>query len=118
MVYYDRVLSQLVFRPHGRIDGWMELKMGEFYNKDVDNGEVCIKLMETSGSKTGLIVRGIEVRPKKGPVARSCAHPPLVSINLSPTRHLERPKSKYSDRLIACFVSPSDEVDKREEKIG
>jgi hypothetical protein len=53
--------------PQERSDGWMELEMGQFYNKDGDDGEVCIRLMETTTYKRGLVVKGIEIRPKTGP---------------------------------------------------
>nr|CAB3448297.1 unnamed protein product [Digitaria exilis] len=49
-----------------RADGWMEVEMGEFQNDEGEDGEVSIKLMETSATvKSGLIVQGIEIRPKK-----------------------------------------------------
>ena len=52
--------------PKERTDGWMELEMGVFYNKEGDDGEVRFSLLQTSGtSKEGLIVQGIEIRPKK-----------------------------------------------------
>ena len=51
----------------GRADGWMELEMGEFQNYEGEDGEVSISLMETSATiKIGLVVQGIEIRPKKG----------------------------------------------------
>lgn len=42
--------------------------MGQFCNKDGDDGEVHISLMETKRGtvKRGLIVQGIEIRPKRG----------------------------------------------------
>lgn len=52
--------------PQERTDGWMELEMGVFYNKDGDDGEVRFSLLQTEGTwKEGLIVQGIEIRPKK-----------------------------------------------------
>ncbi|XP_072973186.1 uncharacterized protein [Typha angustifolia] len=53
--------------PQKRDDGWMEMEMGEFYNEEGDDGEVEMSLMEIKGGhwKTGLILQGIEVRPKK-----------------------------------------------------
>jgi hypothetical protein len=40
--------------------------MGVFYNKEGADGEVRFSLLQTSGtSKEGLIVQGIEIRPKK-----------------------------------------------------
>ncbi|KAF0933424.1 hypothetical protein E2562_018528 [Oryza meyeriana var. granulata] len=57
--------------PQERADGWMELELGEFYNEEGSNegDEVCFSLVEPKGdkwlSKGGLIVQGIEIRPKK-----------------------------------------------------
>ncbi|XP_021282280.1 F-box protein PP2-B15-like [Herrania umbratica] len=54
----DRVLSK-------REDGWMEIELGEFFNGESDK-EVKMSLMEFKGHqlKGGLIVEGIELRPK------------------------------------------------------
>ncbi|KAF8689995.1 hypothetical protein HU200_041630 [Digitaria exilis] len=59
-------IPQNVLLPRERADGWMEVEMGEFQNDEGEDGEVSIKLMETSATvKSGLIVQGIEIRPKK-----------------------------------------------------
>ncbi|XP_078152711.1 F-box protein PP2-B11-like [Carex rostrata] len=52
--------------PRERPDGWSEVKLGEFDSGDGIYGEVGMSFMETSNyySKSGLIVQGIEVRPK------------------------------------------------------
>ncbi|KAL5702494.1 hypothetical protein ACHQM5_027707 [Ranunculus cassubicifolius] len=52
--------------PIDRKDGWMEIEMGEFYNDQGDDGEVTMTLKETNSGhwKGGLIVEGIELRPK------------------------------------------------------
>ena len=43
----------------------MEVELGEFYNEECNDGEVSISLKETGGTcKTGLIIRGIEIRNK------------------------------------------------------
>ncbi|XP_077228890.1 putative F-box protein PP2-B12 [Tasmannia lanceolata] len=49
-----------------RSDGWMEIEMGEFFNDEGDEGEVEMSLMEVNGGqwKKGLIVEGIEIRPR------------------------------------------------------
>lgn len=53
-----------------RNDGWMEIELGEFYisrdEKNDHDKEVKMSLMEVKGGqlKGGLIVQGIEVRPK------------------------------------------------------
>ncbi|PIA61276.1 hypothetical protein AQUCO_00300661v1 [Aquilegia coerulea] len=52
--------------PQDRKDGWMEIELGEFFINNGDEGEVKMSLMEIKGShlKGGLILEGIEVRPK------------------------------------------------------
>lgn len=55
----DTLFSQL------RSDGWREVEMGEFCSGEGDDGEVSISLMETSVVKSGLVVLGIEIRPKE-----------------------------------------------------
>ncbi|CAN4095687.1 unnamed protein product [Withania somnifera] len=52
--------------PLKRGDGWMELKMGNFFNNTGEDGEVEARLMEIRhlGAKRGLIVQGIEFRPE------------------------------------------------------
>ncbi|KAG5531263.1 hypothetical protein RHGRI_026018 [Rhododendron griersonianum] len=52
--------------PQMREEGWMEIELGEFYNDEGDDGEVEVRLREISDWKSGLIVEGIEVRPKVG----------------------------------------------------
>ncbi|KAJ4955723.1 hypothetical protein NE237_012506 [Protea cynaroides] len=51
--------------PRERSDGWMEVELGEFFNDGIE-GEVTMGLKEVKGHhlKGGLIVRGIEIRPK------------------------------------------------------
>ncbi|XP_073102510.1 putative F-box protein PP2-B12 [Elaeis guineensis] len=53
--------------PQERADGWMEMEMGEFYNDEGEDGEVEMSLMEVKrlNWKSGLIIQGIEIRPKK-----------------------------------------------------
>ncbi|KAI4346197.1 hypothetical protein L6164_013269 [Bauhinia variegata] len=52
--------------PQPRMDGWMEVEMGEFFNEFGDDGSVMFKLLDFHGSdtKAGLIVEGVEFRPK------------------------------------------------------
>lgn len=49
-----------------RADGWSEVELGEFDSGDGIYGEVGMSFRQTSNyySKSGLIVQGIEVRPK------------------------------------------------------
>lgn len=50
--------------PSKRVDGWMEIELGEFFCGEVDM-EVKMSVMEVGYRlKGGLIVEGIEVRPK------------------------------------------------------
>lgn len=50
-----------------RKDGWMEIKTGEFETGARDDDEVETRFMSTGGYqvKAGLIVQGIEFRPKQ-----------------------------------------------------
>lgn len=52
--------------PFKRYDGWMELKMGDFFNDIGEDGDVEARLMETVHleAKGGLIVQGVEFRPE------------------------------------------------------
>ncbi|CAK9142187.1 unnamed protein product [Ilex paraguariensis] len=55
------------WRPQRRVDGWMEIKLGEFFNDHGDYGEVEMQFNEIKHGhwKSGLIVEGIELRPKE-----------------------------------------------------
>lgn len=59
--------NQSVEFRQNRNDGWMEIKTGEFVNDQGDDGEVETRFMEIEGlhGKSGLIVEGIEFRPKR-----------------------------------------------------
>ncbi|XP_051144103.1 putative F-box protein PP2-B12 [Andrographis paniculata] len=48
-------------------DGWMEVELGEFLVHGSENGDLKLSLMEVKGAnwKSGIIVEGIEIRPKK-----------------------------------------------------
>ncbi|PIA36261.1 hypothetical protein AQUCO_03400279v1 [Aquilegia coerulea] len=52
--------------PSKRGDGWMEIELGGFFNEKGEDGEVEMTLEEIKGNhwKSGLIVQGIEVRPR------------------------------------------------------
>ncbi|KAF5765480.1 putative phloem protein [Helianthus annuus] len=47
-----------------RKDGWMEIELGEFYCDNGDEGEVEMVFQEHHRNKGGLIVEGIELRPR------------------------------------------------------
>ncbi|VFQ92649.1 unnamed protein product [Cuscuta campestris] len=53
--------------PKKRSHAWMEVEIGEFFVKDGgQHGEIVMSLMEVRGHwKSGLIVEGIEIRPKE-----------------------------------------------------
>jgi len=50
----------------GGDDGWMEIEMGSFFNSSGEDGDVEMSFMEVKGGhwKRGLILHGIEIRPK------------------------------------------------------
>ncbi|CAN4104559.1 unnamed protein product [Withania somnifera] len=49
-----------------RVDGWMEIEIGNFFNDAGDDGDVEARLMEIRRlfAKGGLIVQGMEFRPE------------------------------------------------------
>ncbi|CAI9780490.1 unnamed protein product [Fraxinus pennsylvanica] len=51
-----------------RRDGWMEIELGEYFNDNGDGGDIQMQLRETEKLewKSGLIIEGIELRPKEG----------------------------------------------------
>uniref|UniRef100_A0A453QI39 Uncharacterized protein n=1 Tax=Aegilops tauschii subsp. strangulata TaxID=200361 RepID=A0A453QI39_AEGTS len=55
-----------VVLPHERVDGWMELELGEFVCEAGEDGDVSFGLSETEclNCKSGLILQGIEIRCK------------------------------------------------------
>ncbi|CAL8989501.1 unnamed protein product, partial [Prunus brigantina] len=67
-VILDPVNYEGTAPPHARYrgDGWFEIEMGEFVTEE-DNATVVCSLMETNdyNYKRGLIVEGIELRPKE-----------------------------------------------------
>ncbi|KAG6772917.1 hypothetical protein POTOM_024347 [Populus tomentosa] len=53
--------------PQERGDGWLEIELGEFFTKEGKDGELGIRVFDgTTHWKRGLIVEGIEIRPKQG----------------------------------------------------
>ncbi|MCD7446000.1 hypothetical protein HAX54_024704 [Datura stramonium] len=53
-------------RSKRRVDGWMEIEMGSFFNDAGEDGDVEARLMEIRRlfAKGGLIVQGMEFRPE------------------------------------------------------
>lgn len=55
--------------PRQRLDRWLEVEMGEFFNNGDDGHEQVLMQLWTAGSHnlmSGLIFQGIELRPKEG----------------------------------------------------
>uniref|UniRef100_A0A2P2M943 Putative F-box protein PP2-B12 n=1 Tax=Rhizophora mucronata TaxID=61149 RepID=A0A2P2M943_RHIMU len=54
--------------PKERGDGWLEIELGEFLNEEGENEELEMTVSEVKGGdwKCGLILHGIEIRPKEG----------------------------------------------------
>ena len=60
--------QQHTSRPKQREDGWLEIELGQFFNEGGEDDELQIKLMEVKANtgKTGLILEGIAMKPRKG----------------------------------------------------
>ncbi|CAN1130709.1 F-box protein At2g02240 [Linum perenne] len=54
--------------PKERGDGWFEVELGEFFTKEGEDGELelCVNEVKGGNWKGGLIIQGIEIRPKQG----------------------------------------------------
>ena len=51
--------------PNMRKDAWVEIELGEFFNEGGENKELEIAIKQFDGHwKQGLIIEGIEIRPK------------------------------------------------------
>ncbi|XP_034682759.1 F-box protein PP2-B1-like [Vitis riparia] len=68
---YENVISSMSGNPdpaslEKRIDGWYEVELGEFFSGEGEGKELEISVMEVkSGNwKSGLLIEGIEIRPK------------------------------------------------------
>ncbi|KAH7521814.1 F-box protein At2g02240 [Ziziphus jujuba] len=64
----NNYLDPLHPRQNDRGDGWREIEMGDFFIKHGENDRLVFMLKEydTKTRKNGLIVEGIEIRPKHG----------------------------------------------------
>lgn len=52
-------------QPKERHDGWFETELGEFHNDGEDDEvEIILKEVKCIDSKNGLVLQGIEIRPK------------------------------------------------------
>ncbi|KAK9192749.1 hypothetical protein WN944_003442 [Citrus x changshan-huyou] len=54
--------------PKERDDEWLEIELGDFLNKEDEDGELEMSVLEVAAGdwKGGLIIQGIEIRPKQG----------------------------------------------------
>ena len=53
--------------PKKRGDGWLEIELGDFFCTEGEDGELEMRVFDgTNYWKHGLIVEGIEIRPKEG----------------------------------------------------
>ncbi|KAK3205560.1 hypothetical protein Dsin_019606 [Dipteronia sinensis] len=72
-VYFDRRQQNIVpgdnpgLFPKERRDGWLESELGEFFTGSDEEGKLSMTILEIncSNGKHGLVVQGIEIRPKK-----------------------------------------------------
>ncbi|WCJ26800.1 F-box family protein [Euphorbia peplus] len=53
-------------RPKQRQDGWLEIELGNYFNREGEVGDLEISILEVNGGnwKGGLVVRGIDIRPE------------------------------------------------------
>ncbi|GLT70319.1 hypothetical protein SLA2020_424080 [Shorea laevis] len=50
--------------PMERGDGWLELELGEFFNRGGEDGKLEIGIFHFNGHwKSGVIIEGIKIRP-------------------------------------------------------
>ncbi|XP_021282218.1 putative F-box protein PP2-B12 [Herrania umbratica] len=51
--------------PKARVDGWLEIELGEFFNEGCIDEELEMSVLEIEGGhwKGGLVIQGIEIRP-------------------------------------------------------
>lgn len=69
VVYLDRKTGETGSQyAVERKDGWLEVELGEYYNKGGENKDLEMSVMEvTSGiRKHGYMIQGLEIRPKHG----------------------------------------------------
>ncbi|XP_028790226.1 F-box protein PP2-B10 [Neltuma alba] len=52
--------------PNKRADGWLEIELGDFFNEGIDDKALEMAVCEIKGGhwKSGLVIQGIEIRPK------------------------------------------------------
>ncbi|XWS28343.1 hypothetical protein CRYUN_Cryun25bG0060300 [Craigia yunnanensis] len=53
-------------RPKERADGWLEIQLGDFFNRyGEDELEMSVMEVKAGVAKRGLVVQGVEIRPKE-----------------------------------------------------
>ncbi|XVE90538.1 hypothetical protein DITRI_Ditri20bG0085900 [Diplodiscus trichospermus] len=52
--------------PKARVDGWLEIELGELFNEGPLDGELEVSVLEVKAGhwKGGLVIQGIEMRPR------------------------------------------------------
>ncbi|XP_017249366.1 putative F-box protein PP2-B12 isoform X2 [Daucus carota subsp. sativus] len=64
VVYLHRIIRETGSQyPVGRKDGWLEVELGEYFNKGGKNKDLEISVIDGL-NKFGFIMQGIEIRPK------------------------------------------------------
>ncbi|PIA63121.1 hypothetical protein AQUCO_00200860v1 [Aquilegia coerulea] len=58
-------INEAVFPNESRVDGWLEMELGEFHCQGDEDGELEMICCQIRGATGGILVQGIEVRPKK-----------------------------------------------------
>ncbi|KAF4355328.1 hypothetical protein F8388_026598 [Cannabis sativa] len=87
---FDVNLGSMEDDERGRLkqgdDGWLELKVGEFFNgEEEDNGgsvETCLKETRVLNWKSGLVVQGIDFRPNLPLPLPLPQTPPQLSLSI------------------------------------
>ncbi|GAY65689.1 hypothetical protein CUMW_243060 [Citrus unshiu] len=65
--------------PKERKDEWLEIELGDFFNKEDEDGELEMSVLELACGhwKCGLVIQGIEIRPK---LVRVCLGLIVISL--------------------------------------
>ncbi|KAF8392025.1 hypothetical protein HHK36_022365 [Tetracentron sinense] len=111
-------LQQEKKQPGKREDGWLEIEMGEFFNEGgkEEDGEVEMGLegMEENKPKSGLIIQGIELRPKETSMVDSKKDGESDRKEMEGSRVdlaiLPKPKGWYNLSLITSRHAPKQQT--------
>ncbi|KAH9734418.1 F-box protein [Citrus sinensis] len=59
--------ENVCYFPKERKDEWLEIELGDFFNEEDEHGELEMSVLELKGHwKRGLVIQGIDIRPKLG----------------------------------------------------